>query len=136
MSYFLTKERNKKRECVTFIFDPLVKSFLQSTLHGSCFIFISFSPQSISFVSPTTVHLGYIYLIWLYSYYMVIQPHCQFHYSSNPVSGKFLISDRYSLLESEHRSFYYSLSLYIEQKIQQLENTSSLHAAITSKKAF
>ena len=68
MSYFLTKERNKKRECVTFIFDPLVKSFLQSTLHGSCFIFISFSPQSISFVSPTTVHLGYIYLIWLYSY--------------------------------------------------------------------
>ena len=136
MSYFLTKERNKKRECVTFIFDPLVKSFLQSTLHGSCFIFISFSPQSISFVSPTTVHLGYIYLIWLYSYYMVIQPHCQFHYSSNPVSGKILISDRYSLLESEHRWFYYSLSLYIEQKIQQLENTSSLHAAITSKKAF
>ena len=136
MSYFLTKERNKKRECVTFILDPLVKSFLQSTLHGSCFIFISFSPQSISFVSPTTVHLGYIYLIWLYSYYMVIQPHCQFHYSSNPVSGKFLISDRYSLLESEHRWFYYSLSLYIEQKIQQLENTSSLHAAITSKKAF
>ena len=136
MSYFLTKERNKKRECVTFIFDPLVKSFLQSTLHGSCFIFISFSPQSISFVSPTTVHLGYIYLIWLYSYYMVIQPHCQFHYSSNPVSGKFLTSDRYSLLESEHRWFYYSLSLYIEQKIQQLENTSSLHAAITSKKAF
>ena len=136
MSYFLTKERNKKRECVTFIFDPLVKSFLQSTLHGSCFIFISFSPQSISFVSPTTVHLGSIYLIWLYSYYMVIQPNCQFHYSSNPVSGKFLISDRYSLLESEHRWFYYSLSLYIEQKIQQLENTSSLHAAITSKKAF
>ena len=43
---------------------------------------------------------------------------------------------RYSLLESEHRWFYYSLSLYIEQKIQQLENTSSLHAAITSKKAF
>ena len=60
--------------------------FLQSTLHWSCFIFISFSPQSISFISPTTVHLVHVYLIWLYSYYMIIQPHCQFHISANPVS--------------------------------------------------
>ena len=60
---------------------------LESTLHWSCFIFISFSPQSISFISPTTVHLVHVYLIWLYSFYMVIQPHCQFHFSSNPVSG-------------------------------------------------
>ena len=61
--------------------------FLQSTLHYSCFIFISFSRQPISFVSPTTVHLVHIYLIWLYSYYMVIQPYCKFHVSANPVSG-------------------------------------------------
>ena len=56
--------------------------FLESTLHWSCFIFISFSPQSISFISPTTVHLVHVYLIWLYSYYMAIQPHCQFHFSN------------------------------------------------------
>ena len=61
--------------------------FLQSTLHWSCLIFISFSPQSISYISPTTVHLVHVYLIWLYLYYMVIQPHCQFHFSANPVSG-------------------------------------------------
>ena len=60
--------------------------FLESTLHWSCFIIISFSPQSISFISPTTVHLVHVYLIWLYSYYMIIQPHCQFHISANPVS--------------------------------------------------
>ena len=39
--------------------------FLQFTLHCSCFIVISFSPQYI----PFTYHIS---LIWLYSYYMVI----------------------------------------------------------------
>ena len=48
--------------------------FLKSTLHCSCFIFVSFSPQSISFISPTTVQLVHIYLIWLDSHHMVIQP--------------------------------------------------------------
>ena len=61
--------------------------FLQSTLHCSCFILISFSPQSTSFISPTTVHLIHIYLIWLQSQYMVIQPYCQFHFPANHVSG-------------------------------------------------
>ena len=61
--------------------------FLQCTLYWSCFIFISFSPQLISFISPTTFHLVHIYLIWLYSYYMVVQPHCQFYFSANPISG-------------------------------------------------
>ena len=60
---------------------------LQFTLHWSCFIFISFSPQSISLISSTTVHLVHIYFIWLYSCYMVIQRHCQFHFSGNAVSG-------------------------------------------------
>ena len=106
-------KNKKKRECVTFIFDPLVKSlnskrrmlqyrlhcscfilffsvhtflfmfhyyFLQSTFPCSCFIVISFSPQSI----PFTYHIS---LIWLYSCYMVIQPHGQFHFSANPFSG-------------------------------------------------
>ena len=58
---------------------------------------------------------------------MVIQPHCQFHFSANPslkindqrVSiDKFLILDRYSLLEAELWWFYYSSSLYIKQEIQ------------------
>ena len=128
-----SKKQKKRRECVTFIFDPLVESlnskrgmihnrlhcscfilfpsvhtllfmfhlisispqfiahasshFLQSTLHWLCFTFISFNPQSILFISPTTVHLVHIYLIWLYSYYMVIQLYCQFHFSANSVSG-------------------------------------------------
>ena len=74
--------------------------FRHSTLYCSCFIsfpsvrtslimfhFISFSPQSISFISPITVDLAHTYLIWLCSYYMIIQPYCQFHFSTNPVSG-------------------------------------------------
>ena len=101
--------------------------FLKSTLHWSCFIFISFSPQSISFISPTAVHLVHVCLIWLYSYYIVIQIHCQFHVSANAsleindrrVSlDKFSILNRYSLLEADFRSFYCSLSLYIKQEIQ------------------
>ena len=88
--------------------------FHQSTLHCSCFIIISFSPQSISFISSTTVLLVHIYLIWLYLYYMVIQPHCKFHFLANQVLefndlrvslDKFLILDRYSLLEAELRWF-------------------------------
>ena len=61
--------------------------FRQSTLHCSCFIVISFSSQSISFISSITVHLVHICLIWLHSYYMIIQLYCQFHISVSPVSG-------------------------------------------------
>ena len=60
---------------------------LMSALHCSCFDFISFSPQFISFTSSTIVHLIHIYVNWLHSYYMVIQFYCQFHFSANLVSG-------------------------------------------------
>ena len=49
--------------------------------------FISVSLQSISFILSTIVHLIYIYLIWLHSYYVIIQYYCQFHFSVNPISG-------------------------------------------------
>ena len=58
---------------------------------------------------------------------MVIQPYCQFTLQPIPsveinrlrVSvDKFLILDRYSLLEAELQWFYRSLSLYIKQEIQ------------------
>ena len=83
--------------------------FLQSTLHWSCFIFISFSPQSISFISPTTVHLIHIYLIWLYLTWLfdhivifTFQPIPSLEINDLLVSlDKFLILDRYSLLEAE-----------------------------------
>ena len=78
---------------------------------------------SISFISSTIVHL--IHHIWLHSYYIVIQPYCQFHLSANPVSGnwqptsaldKVLILGRYSLLEAELQRFYYSLTLIWNKK--------------------
>ena len=112
---------------INFI-DHVSSYFLQSSLHCSCFIFIVFSPHSISFVSPTTVHLLQIYFIWLYSYYMVIQPYCQFHFQSilsfeiNDLRvsvDRFLILDSYSLLEAKLRWLYYSLSIYIKQEMQQ-----------------
>ena len=88
--------------CSYFIslFILLILFILQSTLYCSCFIwfasahtllfifrFISFSPQSISFISSTMVYHIHISLIWLYSYYTVIQPYCQFYFSANPFSG-------------------------------------------------
>ena len=81
--------------------------------------------RSISFISSTIVHLIHIHHIWLHSYYIVIQPYCQFHLSANPVSGnwqptsaldKVLILGRYSLLEPELRWFYYSLTLIWNKK--------------------
>ena len=155
-----TKKRN--RECLTFIFDPLVKSLNSKrgmlhyrldcscsiwipSVHTSVFMFhlislsthfidhVSFSFPSVhspshSFHLPQ-VHLVHVYLILLYSYYMVIQP-CQFdNFTFQLIPSleindlqvflkKFLILDRYSLLEADLRCFYYSLSLYIKQQIQ------------------
>ena len=104
--------------------------FLQSTLYCSCFI--SFSPKSISFILSAIVHLVHVYIIWLHSNYIVIQPYCQFPFSTNPsrmwilttyrTLDKVLILDRldrYSLLEAELRLFYCSLFLYIKQEMQQ-----------------
>ena len=97
--------------------------FLESTLHCSCFIFISFSPQSISFISPTTVHLVHIYLItWSFNHIVsfTFQPILSLEINDLRMSlDKFLILDRYSLLEADLRCFYYSLSLYIKQEMQQ-----------------
>ena len=92
---FFNQSKKQKTECVVFIFDLLVKSLnskrgmLHYWHHCSCFIsfssvntlltvfhFYFFSPQTISFISPTTVHLVHVYYIWLYSCYMVITPHC------------------------------------------------------------
>ena len=132
--WFVNHSFNSTAICVTlsillFLFHLIsfrVSSyFLQSTLHCSCFILISFSPQSFSFISSTIVHLVHIYLIWLHSYYIVIQPYWQFH----PVPSleindlrvsldKFLILNTYSILETQIRWFYFSLSLYINQEIQ------------------
>ena len=77
-------------------------------------------------VSPfSQSRLIHIHHIWLHSYYIVIQPYCQFHLSANPVSGnwqptsaldKVLILGRYSLLEAELQWFYYSLTLIWNKK--------------------
>ena len=98
--------------------------FLESTLHWSCFIFISFSPQSISFISPTTVHLNHVYLILVvfilhgHSTSLSVSPFSQSRLSKLVSLDKFLILDRHSLLEADLQWFYYSLSLYIKQEIQ------------------
>ena len=112
------KEGNVTLSTSLFMFHLI---FLQSTLHCSCFIsfpsvhtslcfiFISFSPQSISFISPTTVHLIHIYLIWLYLTWLfdhivifTFQPIPSLEINDLLVSlDKFLILDRYSLLEAE-----------------------------------
>ena len=89
--------------CRCYIINFIVRVssyFLQSTLHCSCSIlFPSVQTSLIMFHfyflqstghlihSPNTIHLVHINLIWLYSYYMVVQPYCQFHFPANPVSG-------------------------------------------------
>ena len=102
--------------------------FLESSPHWSCFIFISFRPKSPShsFHLPQSILFlftlfGCIHITW--SFNLIVS----FTFQSIPslemndlrVSlDKFLILDRYSLLEADLRWFYYSLSLYINQEIQ------------------
>ena len=79
LGYAVT-HRNDLRELFPdcYIIDFIVhvsSQFLQSTFYWSCFIFISFSPQSISFISSTIVHLIHIYFTLFsctHTYYMVI----------------------------------------------------------------
>ena len=80
--------------------------FLQSTLHYSYFGFISLSPQFVLFISPTTVHLLYIYLVWLYSYYMVIQVFVSFTFqpiSSPEINDLRVSSDKCFILDMTYR---------------------------------
>ena len=113
------------------------------TLSTSLFMFhlISFSPHFIDHVSllfPSvhssshSFHLsqsilfiftlfGCIHITWSFNHIVsfTFQPIPSLGISNLRVSlDKFLILDRYSLLEAELRCFYYSLYLYIEQEIR------------------
>ena len=106
---------------------PVSSHFLQSTLHWPCFIFNSHSPshsshlpQSISFMFTL---FGCIHITWSLNLIVIVSFifHSILSLEINDwqVSlDKFLILDRYSLLESDLRCFYYFLSLYIKQEIQ------------------
>ena len=119
--------------------------FLQSTLHCSYFIsfssvhtlffifhFISFSPQSISFISSTiySILIGCTHIAW--SFNLIVSfpfPPIPFlevnilHISLD----KALISDRHSLLKAKPRLFYYSLPpLHVKQEIQHLQFYSNI----------
>ena len=81
--------------------------FLQSTLHYSYFGFISLSPQFILFISPTTVHILYIYLLWLYSYYMVIQVFVSFTFQPIPsleINDPRVSSDKCLIVDMTYRN--------------------------------
>ena len=149
LSYFSSKQRNKKRVCNIYFWPTckvvklkwgdvtLSTSLLMfhlisfSTNLFIMFHFISFSPQSISFISSTIVHLVHIYLSWLHhitwSFNLIVsftfQPIPSLEINDLRVSlDKFLILDRYSLLEAELWWFYYSLSLYFKHEIKLLGN--------------
>ena len=65
---------------------------------------------------------GCIHITWSFNHIVsfTFQPIPSLEISDLRVSSdKFLILDRYSLLEAELRWFYYSLPLYIKQEIQQ-----------------
>ena len=65
---------------------------------------------------------GCIHITWSFSHIVsfTFQPIPSLEINDLRVSSdKFLILDRYSLLEAELRWFYYSLPLYIKQEIQQ-----------------
>ena len=74
---------------------------------------------SISFILQIIVHLIHIRHIWFYSYCIAFQPHCFFHFLTNPVSGKqecFQIksfSEIYTVsFEAELPWYYYFLLLH------------------------
>ena len=65
---------------------------------------------------------GCIHITWSFNHIVsfTFQPIPSLEINDLRVSSdKFLILDRYSLLEAELRWFYYSLPLYIKQEIQQ-----------------
>ena len=75
--------------------------FLQSTLHCSCFISVLLVHTSLIMFNfyflQSTVHLfhftyyspshSYLPYLFVFIYYMVIQPYCQFHFSTKSVSA-------------------------------------------------
>ena len=74
--------------------------------------------QSISFIFTL---FGCIHITWSFNLIVsfTFQPIPSLEINDLRVSlDKFLILDRYSLLEAELQWFYYSLSLYIKQEIQ------------------
>ena len=80
--------------------------FLQSTLHWPCFIFISFSlPQSISFICNL---FGCIHITWSlnlmvsFTFQLILSLEIK---NLQVTLHKFLILDRYSLLEAESSGF-------------------------------
>ena len=103
--------------------------------HTSLFMFhlISFSSHFIhhspfhSFHLPLVhlIHLIHIYLIWLHSYYMVIQPYCQFHFSANPVSGSggfttpclFILNKKYNRGRVKYQGGVFFLFLSIKNYV-------------------
>ena len=72
-----------------------------------------------SFILLITVYLIHIYYISLYSYYIVIQPHCTFHFSY-----KILIWNAYCITWSWNPMF--SLLLVTSQELQQRQLTNWL----------
>ena len=91
-------------------------SFLFPSVHSPSHSF--HVPQSISLVFTL---FGCIHITWSFNLTVsfTFQPIPSLEINDLRVSlDKFLISDRYSLLEAELRWFYYSLSPYIKQEIQ------------------
>ena len=92
-------------------------SFLFPSVHSPSHSF--HVPQSISLVFTL---FGCIHITWSFNLTVsfTFQPIPSLEINNLRVSlDKFLISDRYSLLEAELRWFYYSLSPYIKQEMQQ-----------------
>ena len=91
-------------------------SFLFPSVHSPSHSF--HVPQSISLVFTL---FGCIHITWSFNLTVsfTFQPILSLEINDLQVSlDKFLISDRYSLLEAELRWFYYSLSPCIKQEIQ------------------
>ena len=94
--------------------------------------FISFSPQSISFISSTIVQLIYIYLIWLHSWSFSLivrftfQPIPFLEINNLRLSlDKYLILNRYSLLEAELRGFTTPCLFILSKKYKRQFNFTS-----------
>ena len=92
-------------------------SFLFPSVHSPSHSF--HLPQSISFMFTL---FGCIHITWSFNLIVcfTFQPIPSLEINNLQVSlDKFLILDRYSLLEAEILWFYYSLSLFVKQEIQQ-----------------
>ena len=132
-NHILKKYKYLIRQCYSIDFTVHISShFLQSTLHCSCFIFyfLQSAVHLIYFIYHSPPHLYLPYLLHSWSFSLIVrftfQPIPSLEINNLRLSlDKYLIWDRYSLLEAELRGFTTPCLFVLSKKYNRQFNLTS-----------